>query len=381
MQIWTTFSPQKVCWELTTVQNKGKGGTSDWMSHQKIIEESLLLLKQYGIVGIRLVIFPNELTKDGKSFNWMPLDAILALCAKHKLLVDLCIGPFQYPHYPGIYLPEKVLSHLSSRATNGSRGILSPQAALLKRSLHYAGAPVEMTTVERIDDNHKLNEYGLKFLEKQLKRYGSDKRIHGFHFANEWPDKQRIAGAEDIKGEVSEKFMLTAVTLIRKMTKKPIFMNTNIDAADKNTLFDTFKNIFASLDKQGRLGFDIYPSQETWKHAPLQKIRRLFEAYKASFISACHAFAPCEIYFAEVEAQPWGNGRSWYKIIKSEINPEEQILTYSRHSLKETWDKHISGTPCNTVSLWGSDFWLSAHAMGVKWPMNVVGAQNFVPVR
>ena len=85
MQIWTTFSPQKVCWELTTVQNKGKGGTSDWMSHQKIIEESLLLLKQYGIVGIRLVIFPNELTKDGKSFNWMPLDAILARCAKHKL--------------------------------------------------------------------------------------------------------------------------------------------------------------------------------------------------------------------------------------------------------------------------------------------------------
>ncbi len=84
--IWTTFCPGKIVWELTAVRGKGMGATNDWMHEKALVERSLKLLKNSGISGIRLVIYPSEITENGKAFNWKPIDTMLALSQKHQLL-------------------------------------------------------------------------------------------------------------------------------------------------------------------------------------------------------------------------------------------------------------------------------------------------------
>lgn len=341
MNLWTTFCPSKISWELTEIQTVGRSPRSDWLNNKTLIIESLQKLQNAGIIGIRLVIFPTEITPDGKSFDWKPIETMLTLCHNLNLLVDLCIGPFQYPYYPGIYLPKELMQHVS----------------LAEKFL---------------DSNLVLENYGSDFLKQQMKRYGNDNRIHGFHLANEWPDRQSIAGKEEIKMTISPEFMIAAASYLKKATTKPILLNTNIDATDKRKLEKAFAAITQIFGTQGKLGLDIYPSQETWRKVPLQKTNRLFESYVKSFSKTCTALAPCEIYFAEVEAQPWGNGKSWFRLIKNEINPEEKVLTYSRNSLPKTWEKYIQQTNCQSVSFWGADFWLSAEKMGITWPLKQI---------
>jgi hypothetical protein len=335
--IWTTFCPGKICWELTYAQTKGKAPTSDWLKHAKLIEQSLHTLKNVGIAGIRLVIFPSEVTNDGKKFDWTAIDTILKLCIQRKIEVILCIGPFQYPNYPGIYLPPGILREV----------FVSDNA---------------------LDTNPLIKRFGIHFLKLQLERYGKSKDILGFHFANEWPDRQAISGKEKIRQVISEDFMTTVASLLAVGTDKPIFLNTNIDASDKKKITNTFTNILTILKEQVLLGFDIYPSQETWRKVPLQKLKRLFEPYYRSF----NRIKNCKTYFAEVEAQPWGDGRSWFQIIQSENKPQKSILSYSRSSLLHTKKKYLSRTHCNMVSLWGADFWLTAKALGVSWPLEKI---------
>jgi hypothetical protein len=341
MNIWTTFCPQKTSWELTYAETKGAGPKSDWISNLDLIEESLRKLKNAGIHGIRLVVYPSEITKDGKSFNWKPIDIMLEKCKKHKIQVDLCIGPFQYPHYPGIYLPEKMLSYVFDN----------------KRCL---------------DTEPKLWKYGMDFLKEQIARYGNDKRIHGFHLANEWPDPQKIKDREKIKSCVSMAFMLEAVRYVKENTTKPILLNTNIDVSEKRKLRMTFAELLSLLGEQGKLGFDVYPSQFTWKKYPLRKLLFLFYPYSRYFKSAKKRFAKCEFYFCEVEAQPWGGGQSWYQLLLQEKEPEKKVMQYSRDSLKKTWNTYIRGTYCKNVSLWGAEFWLVADRMGITWPLDQI---------
>lgn len=341
MNIWTTFTPAKLSWELTYIKTKGKLPSSDWQKNIVLIDKSLKKLKESGISGIRLVIYPSEITTDGKSFNWNPVEKMLKLSQKYKLKVDLCIGPFQYPHYPGIYLPKKMLELVFDN----------------KRCL---------------DTTTQLWKYEISFLKEQIMRFGEDKRIHGFHLANEWPDAQKVKGKEKIKTCVSLAFMLESAKYLKDNTKKPILLNTNIDVSDKNKLSKTFGEILYILDTQGKLGFDIYPSQFIWKRYPIKKLRYLLWSYSKYFKSIKRKFVKCETYFAEVEAQPWGSGQSWYQLINEEPDPNIKVLLYYNNSLKKTWEKNISGTTCRTVSLWGSEFWISADMMGIKWPLSVV---------
>jgi hypothetical protein len=341
MTLWTTFCPGKIIWELTAVTSKGNSAMNQWLSKKDVIEDSLKLLKRNGISGIRLVVYPSEITQNGKAFDWKPIDTMLDLAKKYKLEVDLCIGPFQYPNYPGIYLPQQLLQYVFDN--------------------HNA-----------LDTVKALSDYGMDFLEKQLERYDGDKRVTGYHFANEWPDHQNVAGKESVKGYISAVFMLRAAKYLKSHTKKPISLNTNIDASNKKRLTAAFSEVLTELQDQANLGFDIYPSQETWRKAPLQKLIRIFEPYTRAFHWSQNHFKLCTMYFCEVEAQPWGNGQSWFKIISNEADPEQKVLTYANNSLEKTWNKHIKGTTCPRVSLWGADFWLSANAMGITWPLATV---------
>lgn len=341
MRLWTTLCPQKICWELTTVKGKGSGGSGLWLEHQPLIERSLKLLRNYGISGIRLVIYPNEVTQDGKRFDWTPIEMMLDFCRKHKIQVDLCVGPFQYPNYPGIYLPQSLLE-------------------------------LVFANTRSLDTIPVLREFGETYLQKQLERYGDDKRIRGFHFANEWPDKQRVQGKEQVRTWISEAFMLSGAEYLKDHTKKPVSLNTNIDATSRHRLNSVFLEIMAILEDQGRLGFDVYPSQETWTKAPLQKLHRLWEPYHRSFRRAKKQFPLAEFYFCEVEAQPWGDGRSWFRIITAEENAQEKVLHYSRQSLPKTIKNFIKKSRAAEVSLWGADFWLASYAMGLTWPLEQI---------
>ena len=342
MHIWTTFTPAKLCWELTSLQTKGKSPSSNWQKNTDLIEESLRKLKKAGISGIRLVIFPSELTGDGKIFNWKPIEKMLDICSKNKLLADLCIGPFQYPHYPGIYLPPELIKKLEPKS-------------------------------EFIDSDPVFKEFGLRFLTEQIQSFRGDERLLGFHFANEWPDKQNVEGKRSLKMAVSEGFMLESAHLIKSLTKKPISLNTNIDIRDQRRITKAFGKLLKILSTQAKLGFDIYPSQDKWKKVPFQKLRGLISDYPNSFKSVQNKFPASEIYFAEVEAQPWGGGQSWYQLIAEEPEPNVKVLNYYNNSLETTFRKHIQGTDCMRVSLWGSDFWLSADMIGIRWPLEQIG--------
>ncbi len=337
MEVWTTFTPSKVCWELTNIATKGKAASSNWQENLGLIESSLKKLKKVGISGTRLVIFPSEITNDGKVFNWVPINKVLRLSAKHELKVDLCIGPFQYPNYPGIYLASGV-----TRYVFDNRNCL--------------------------DTIPELWTYGIEFIKAQIKHFGTDKRINGFHLGNEWPDKQIVSDTANIKKCISSAFMLEAAKYLKKNTNKPISLNTNIDVSEKKNLKKTFWELLEILGNRGRLGFDIYPSQETWKKVPLLKVKRMIWSYSHSMKSIQKIFPATKLFFAEVEAQPWGGGQSWYQIINEAEVSSEIVLKHSINSLNNTWDKYIKDTNCQIVSLWGSDFWLSANMMSVKWP-------------
>ena len=343
MTYWTTFTPQKVSWELTTVLTQAKGGTGQWRTQLPLIKKALKHLSGAGISGIRLVIFPEEVTDDGKTFQWDAIDIMLDLCRKEQLKVDLCLGPYQYPNYPGIYLPAGLLQYVYD---NGNS----------------------------LDTQEPLLEYGKLFLDKQLERYGEDKRIRGFHFANEWPDRQHVQRKERVKSFVSTNFMLWAGQFIASHTDKIISLNTNIDAGDKRKINNTFGQLLQLLGEQGRLGFDIYPSQETWRKAFITKLQRLIEPYHESYRYNCSRFSQCELYFCEVEAQPWGSGQSWYRMILEEENPNTKVLQFRRNSLLRTYDNYLRKSRPLEVSLWGADFWLSANLMDITWPLEQVKA-------
>lgn len=341
MEIWTTFSPQKVSWELTTAQNKGKGGDSDWLKNLDLIKKSLLILKSYKISGIRLVIFPPDLIQDGEIFNWEKLNRVLSLTKQLNLKVDWCLGPFQYPYGPGIRIPRKFFPHF-------------------------------LEGFKFIDQDPGLRKYALAFLNEQLNEFAKDKRINGFFVSNEWPDCHGIDGLKEVKGCVSKDFMKEILSIVKSKTDKPINVNTNISIDQSLKLLSTFNELLDVVGKQGVLGLDIYPFRETWKRLPKIKFFRLFKPYRKRLVELRNKLKPVEVNFAEIEAQPWGSGQSWYEIIKSSPNPEKQIGTFKRGQLLGTYNHYIKETKIKKISLWGADFWLTAHEQGIKWPFEDV---------
>lgn len=344
MEIWTTFTPRKVVWELTSLLSEGVSPSYNWIDNLDLVKESLIKLKQAGIVGIRLVIYPQELTKDAVSFDFKLIDLILDCCQKYNIKVDFCLGPFQYPHYPGIYLPDKLLSKIRSDQNF-------------------------------LDQNSEIKNYALNFLELQLDKFGNDQRINGFHLANEWPDSQRIEKRRELKISISKTFMLEITNKIVKMTNKNVSINTNKSPLSIVALNNTFSEILNILKSQGKLGFDIYPTQLKWNNNLLQGIINIFFNYQKAFRKLQKLYPQTDFYFAEVEAQPWGSGQSWFAIISNEENINIKILNYYHNSLINTFNKYIYKSNAKIISLWGSEFWLVADKMGIEWPLNQI--ENF----
>ncbi|MEN9407690.1 MAG: hypothetical protein RLZZ455_906 [Candidatus Parcubacteria bacterium] len=341
MEIWTTFFPKKIAWELTHAISKGRGGTSDWLQHTHLIEKALGDLRVAGIKGVRLIITPGELTDDGRRFNWSPVEKALTLCSRHKFQVDFCLGPFQYAHFPGIRLPSNLVTKVNAHNTY-------------------------------LDDTHEIREYGMRFLQLQMQRYGVDTRIRGFYLGNEWPDQNSVEGNTSLHIGVSREFMMIAAKAIRNTTTKPVLFNTNIDPSSSKQLYSVFRQFLTLLGTQMRLGFDPYPSRERWNVSPLVKVKRYFASYASCMEDLCVVFDKKQLFFAEVEAQPWGHGESWYSLIKNSPSPQEKIYDFHRSDLQSTFTKYILPTGIREVSLWSPEFWLVAKQMGINWPLDEV---------
>ena len=336
MTLWTTFCPQKVCWELTYRETNGDLPTSDWQKRKNLIRDALALLKEHGISGIRLVIFPYEIT-DGKSYEFSSIDYVLELCQQLSLEVDFCVGPFQYPHYPGVRLPYPFVQRLSADQTV-------------------------------LDDDVFFWKFGLEFLTIQMKRYGKDSRIRGFYLGNEWPDRQKIERKESLATTISANFMMQCALIMKDFTTKPILFNTNIEAALTDKLKKTFGDLFRELGDQVRIGFDVYPSQIDWKLRVLHRMKPYAKA-----MQALNGFVLREQrLFTELEAQPWGEGRAWEYYIKQAQNPQQAVLQYSRDSLPTSWKNFVLPSQITEINLWGSEFWLVAYHAGVTWPLEQV---------
>ena len=340
VQFWTTYSPQKICWEITTCENNGNHGDSNWQNHLPLIRKTLKQLKSAGITGIRLVLIPNDFSTDGNTFTFKPLETMLELCQKESLLVDFCLGPIQYPFYPSIRLPNKILE--------------------------------QIVTSQTVTKNSTLHDYGLRFLTEQVKLYGKDKRIRGWYIGNEWPDAGDVEGKQHLRVRISRDFMVSCIKIVRKYSKKPIHLNTNIDVAYPLRQKITFHSLLNTIGTAGGLGFDVYPSQESWKKAPMLMLKRFFFPFPRSFQKIMQVFTKPKLFFAEIEAQPWGNGRSWHAIITAESNPEEKVLQYTRNSLPEHVNKRLRHCSVSEISLWGADFWLASNHMGVVWPLKQI---------
>lgn len=330
MEYWFNFCPRKLYWELTFAKTKGKNPTGDWMREPEVLEESLKQLKVWNISGIRLIVYPSEITEDGIDFNWRPIDKVITYCEQVGLKIDFCLGPFQYPHYPGIFLPKKLLYHL----TEGFKFL---------------------------DNDPALKDYALYFLQKQLERYGNNKQINGFYLGNEWPDFQKIETRRELRVGVSESFMIEAAKLIKNGTNKNVILNTNIDAIEYGKMKKTFGKILAILKENAVIGLDIYPSQEKWKNVPKIKLLRNIFPYRKSTFRLSEKLKPAKLIFSEIEAQPWGSGKSWFTM----INEDKELIDKTLTDLKETLNEKIIPSKIEKATLWSSEFWLVAKEMGL----------------
>ncbi len=332
LSIWANLCPRKLFWELRQLDDT-PASIKPWWKQTQILYKCLKLLKNIGIDGLRLNIFNLELTSDGKRIHWNRLEKILEMTSKLGLKIDYCLGPFQYPQWPGIRLPEKILSYCDGRLT--------------------------------LDEVDVIKEFGLKFLALQLNRLGNDKRISSFYLGNEWPNRQEIEGTKGKYISISKDFMLKSAELYKNVTNKPIIMNTNIDAGETKKLIEVFSPFIDLLRSQLWIGLDIYPSRENLLHHPKIWWHRKRGNYMSS-IGRLKDELTKNLLFSEVEAQPWGKGESWVEYFKLKME------TYTKKDFKNTMNNIIIPSGLEKTTLWGAEFWLLSHFLGFNWPLRII---------
>ncbi len=336
INLWTNFCPTKLYWELKQLPEFFSLSGSWWESAQ-IIDKQLRLLKKAGITGLRLNIFSSEITSDAQTLHWQPIEVMLELAQKNALDVQLCLGPYQYPLWPGIRLPDVFLH--------------------------------DKQVNQVIDSNKKWQSFGKEFLETQLKRYGKDQRISGFYLGNEWHTAQAIENFPKKKQQfrVSAKQMETLTRVCKKCTKKNIIFNTNFQPFQTKKIEYTFLSLFKILKNQASIGFDIYPSQETFSKAPRLFLHRKLHSFSKDIELLKKQFSQ-RLTISEFEAQPWGNGKSWYEQLKIHTHTVPNFAKI----LIDTFERYISPSQFDQVTLWGAEYWLVAYHMGQPQMLDTV---------
>lgn len=335
-ELWVNICPRKLYYELHEI-DPSLPNQDQWWDHPQLLKKQMKLLKQSGIIGIKLNIFNFELTSTGKHIDFSAIAVALAICEELNMRVHICLGPYQYPLWPGIRLPQQFL---------------------------------DLQLKKNLEQNKNIRNFGTYFIGQLLKKYGRNKLVSGFYLGNEWHTQQEIENYHPQRNQkksspdtstfsVSQKHMSSLVRECKKNTRKPIFFNTNIDPYRVKLIEHTFIPFMNILKEQFYLGFDLYPSQETLLKSPRLFFHRKLHAYRHDF-SLVKKNCTTNLVLSELEAQPWGTGASW----KSQIESNPQLVSQTLTDLKKTTEKIVVPCDMDIVTFWGAEFWLAAYQMG-----------------
>jgi len=344
--LWANICPRKLYWELE--QTTDKSLFKEWYFYPEILAESFRLLNQAGVTGIRLNIFNYELTFKQKSTDWQALELALNLAQQNQLQVHLCLGPWQYPLWPGLRLPNYMTASMTASKVES-----------------------QPNTINYLDNNLEIFEWGNWWLESQLERYGNDPRIAGFYLGNEWPNKQALENDVETNWKISPAYMSQAMAICHAYTDKPIIMNTNLDASQPEKIINTYQKLWQFAPKQFRLALDVYPSRETWRLAPELRFRRQHLSW-AEDVKRLQSKIPVQVMVGEFEAQPWGAGESWAQWWQNSSGNFDHRLKFSPKILNQWFIRYLNPAPINEITLWGAEFWLTGQLLGYGWPLKLV---------
>lgn len=358
-ELGTTVFLRKIMWEMAQL-SKQQGqwvkdeDESDWLTHLDVVKPTLETLKHAGLKRVRLVVVPFELTQDGQNFDWTAMDKAIELMYQLGLQIDLAIGPLDYPEYPGIRLPFEIQQRLDDEM---SRDQLQQIYIGLEPDHHLPQLSQE------------IKEYSLHFLTELLKKYGNDDRVDSFHLSNEWhaplleeaPVYHGIEGLDAEKTmQVGEDLMIEFAKLCQQFSTEPISLNTNLHADEPDKIEQGLGKILRQLGSQGKLGFDVYPSQAEYinpgiNQQTLEKLKTLFP--ETAF------------YFAEFQAEPFitgeNAGKSWAELIDQ--NPQF-FIDYFQKKFPPTLEL---ATSLPQIMLWGGPLLIILTSVGYEFPQEM----------
>lgn len=357
-ELRTTVFPRKIMWEAVQVLKARDEWAyeideSDWFRRPDIFEEHIARLAANGIKGGRLEVVPFELTQDGINFDYAPLEKAIEIMARYNMAVDLCLGPLDYPYYPGIRLPINLERLLGDTFSTGgvNQIIISDEPDLL-----YPSASQE------------IKDFALRFLQETLSRYGHDPRIEKLYLGNEWPDEHGIEGIDGTMN-VSHELMQEFAQMIMDGSDKKVAINTNIHPTQPGKFTAVLGQLLNLLGERGVLGLDVYPTREN-------QIRELSESIPeyANLINELRRrFPNTDLVFTEFQAEPWPPegiaGQSWIDIFRQ--HPEIFIEFFQR-SFPPSLESHIIASGITEVGLWGAPAWLSVDDLEYIFPLEMM---------
>lgn len=360
-ELQTTLFFRKMMWENAQLQKMegtwSGSDESDWISHIDTIDKSVSSLAEAGFKGGRPVVVPFELTEDGKTYDWTPLESALGIMNKHNMVADLCVDPLDYPYGPvGIRVPRTFEHVIQQEVVNQGNNHLTV-------SLGQDPQAPEPSTA--------IRDYALNFLGRILEKYGKDTRVGKVYIGNEWPDTHLIEGVNATMS-VGQDFMQEVVNMTMGLTDKDIALNTNIHPSNTGRLQTVFGPLFTILGSRGVLGIDAYPTQEARNSRLAHEVKR----YGTDIRAVRDVFPQTGIVFTELQAEPWPPqgiaGRSWAEIDK---NYTRQVMVpFYQQEFPPTLETYVINSGIKEIGLWGSEVWPLVAQMNYGFPLQMMTA-------
>jgi len=354
----TTIVPRKLHWEATQLlklQGKLPSGISqtDWIQNDKYFISSLKFLSNLGIKRGRLAVYPYELTQDGYTFNWQPLDRAIDLMNKNHLQVELVLGPLHYPYDPGIRLPEHLRQLLVDEYSS-------------QKPLTLSIRPNPQALVSSVS----IRDYSISFLTSLLNRYQNHRAISRFYLGNESHNIQGIENTR-INLKVDSDLQSQYLAITRALTNKPIAINTNIHSSKPQNIVTTYGEWLYQLHYQGVLGLDVYPTRELESFL----LRHHICNYSSHINHLRQLFPHTKIAFTEFQAEPWPPGKfagqSWSQIFS---HSPEIITKFYQIYFPPTLETHLLSSQVEDIDLWGAPAYQVLSQMGYTFPAKIIEA-------
>lgn len=262
---------------------------------------------------IRIGAYWSEIEKKKGEYDFSLLDEQIERIDKKRASIVLVIG-VKSPRWPEFYFP----SWLEKR--------------------------ISLCHRETVEES-KIGDFLFPFLEKATNRYKDHGAVTHFQIENE---PLNFSGPQWLR--LGPKLLEKEVALVKKITKKPIILNSWVEMNRLRRLLRNLilkeKSLETCLNLGDILGLSVYPShpgQFRVKKRDWQILGKWLE--KAQKVSK-------ETWVVEMQAEPWPK-REEEKNFKDPFgNP-----SCNPDSIKSDFVK-LQNLGFETVLFWGSEFWL-----------------------